>query len=80
MSTEPGSDLEVIVHPDVEMIRDSGLPQLMTLIRPQWQSKGLIERVRRLMAVDPSSACQRLLNAAIADLREKINIAPDFHR
>lgn len=69
------SEVAVIVHPDVEMIQDSGLPQLMTRIRPQWQSKGLIERVRRLMVVDPSSACQRLLNAAIADLREKINIA-----
>lgn len=57
------------------MIQDSGVPQLMTRIRPQWQSKGLIERVRRLMMVDPSSACQRLLNATIADLREKINIA-----
>lgn len=75
MGTEPGSEVAVVVHPDVEMIQDSGLPQLMAQIRPQWQSKGLIERVRRLMTVDPSSACQRLLNAAIADLREKINIA-----
>lgn len=75
MAKDAGSELVVIVHPDIEMIEDSGLPQLMAQIRPQWQSKGLIERVRRLMAVDPSSACQRLLNAAIADLREKINIA-----
>lgn len=74
MTIEPGRELSV-VHPDVEMIQDSGVPQLMSQIRPQWQSKGLIERVRRLMVVDPSSACQRLLNAAIADLREKINIA-----
>jgi len=75
VASEPGSEVAVVVHPDVEMIQDSGLPQLMSQIRPQWQSKGLIERVRRLMVVDPSSACQRLLNAAIADLREKINIA-----
>ncbi|MEV4001939.1 hypothetical protein [Actinomadura sp. NPDC049753] len=75
VANEPGSEVAVIVHPDVEVIQDSGLPELMSRIRPQWQSKGLIERVRRLMAVDPSSACQRLLNAAIADLREKINIA-----
>lgn len=75
MASEPRSEVAVVVHPDVEMIQDSGLPQLMSQIRPQWQSKGLIERVRRLMVVDPSSACQRLLNAAIADLREKINIA-----
>lgn len=75
MASEPGDEAVVVVHPDVEMSQDSGLPQLMSQIRPQWQSKGLIERVRRLMVVDPSSACQRLLNAAIADLREKINIA-----
>lgn len=75
MTSEPPSQIALVVHPDVEMAQDSGLPQLMARIRPQWQSKGLIERVRRLMAVDPSSACQRLLNAAIADLREKINIA-----
>lgn len=65
----------VVNHPNAELVEESGLPQLMAKIRPQWQSKGLIERVRRLMAVDPSSACQRLLNAAIADLREKISIA-----
>ncbi len=47
----------------------------MLRIRPAWQAKGLIDRVRRLLPVDPSSACQRLLNAAIQDLREKINIA-----
>lgn len=75
MASDLGSEVAIVVHPDVEMIQDSGLPQLMSQIRPQWQSKGLIERVRRLMLVDPSSACQRLLNAAIADLREKINIA-----
>lgn len=75
MAREPGSELAVVVHPDIETIHDSGLPELMGQIRPQWQSKGLIERVRRLLTVDPSSACQRLLNAAIADLREKINIA-----
>lgn len=51
------------------------MPALMMQIRPQWQAKGLIERVRRLLPVDPSSACQRLLNAAIADLREKVKIA-----
>ena len=47
----------------------------MLQIRPAWQAKGLIDRVRRLLPVDPSSACQRLLNAAIQDLREKIKIA-----
>lgn len=75
MNSESDHETALVVHPAVEMVQDSGLPQLMSQIRPQWQSKGLIERVRRLMAVDPSSACQRLLNAAIADLREKVNIA-----
>jgi hypothetical protein len=48
---------------------------VLALIRPEWQAKSLIERVRAILRVDPSSACQRLLNAAIHDLREKIVIA-----
>ena len=44
-------------------------------IRPQWQGKNLIDRVRRLLEVDPSSACQRVFNASIHDLREKVVIA-----
>ena len=61
--------------PAVEMVRASNVPELLSRIRPQWQAKSLIKRVRRLLEVDPSSACQRLLNAAIHDLREKIVIA-----
>lgn len=61
--------------PGTEIIASAGVPELMTRIRPQWQAKGLIDRVWRLLPIDPSSACQRLLNAAIADLREKIKIA-----
>jgi len=48
------------------------IKRLLHSIRPVWQGKGLIKRVERLLPVDPSSACQRLLNAAIYDLREKI--------
>src|SRR5581483_10415552 len=48
---------------------------LMDRIRPEWQAKSLIERVQRLLHTDPSSACQRLLNAAVHDLREKVVIA-----
>ncbi|WP_327348952.1 hypothetical protein [Streptomyces europaeiscabiei] len=66
---------EVVRHPASDLISDSEVPALMGQIRPQWQSKGLIERVRRLLPVDPSSACQRLLNATIQDLREKVQIA-----
>ncbi len=65
----------VLPHPAVDVVAASDVPALMGLIRPQWQAKGLIERVRRLLPVDPSSACQRLLNAAVADLRDKIKIA-----
>lgn len=46
----------------------------MQKIRPDWQAKKLIERVRRILPVDPSSACQRLFNAAVRDLRDKILI------
>jgi hypothetical protein len=48
---------------------------LMARVRPEWQAKSLIERVHRLLPTDPSSACQRLLNAAVHDLREKVVVA-----
>ncbi len=57
------------------MIIASGADHLLAQIRPEWQAKSLIARVKALLPVDPSSACQRLLNAAIHDLREKIIIA-----
>src|SRR5229473_8713947 len=44
-------------------------------IRPEWQAKRLVQRVISLLPVDASSACQRLLNAAIKDLQSKIVIA-----
>ena len=50
-------------------------PNCWKRVRPEWQDKRLIDRVRRLLEVDPSSACQRLLNAAIHDLSKKIAIA-----
>ena len=58
-----------------EIVKASGVYQFLQQIRPSWQAKNLISRVVRLLPVDPSSACQRLLNAAIQDLREKIIIA-----
>jgi hypothetical protein len=66
---------DLIPAANVELVQSSGIPQLLQKIRPQWQAKSLIERVHRLVAVDPSSACQRLFNAAIHDLREKVVIA-----
>lgn len=58
-----------------ELVTDSGLDGLLSKIRAEWQAKSLIMRVNRLLLVDPSSACQRILNAALHDLREKIVIA-----
>jgi hypothetical protein len=57
------------------LVRTGNLPQLLNQVRPQWQARNLIERVRKLAEVDVSSACQRIFNAAIHDLREKIKIA-----
>jgi hypothetical protein len=51
------------------------LNDLLQAIRPEWQAKRLVQRVVALTPVDPSSACQRLLNAAIKDLQQKIVIA-----
>lgn len=48
---------------------------LLAQIRPQWKAKSLIQRVEKLLPVDPSSACQRLLNATFHDLREKVVLA-----
>jgi len=61
--------------PTVALVEASGIPALLLQIRPAWQAKDLINRVHRLIAVDPSSACQRLFNASIHDLREKVIIA-----
>jgi hypothetical protein len=51
------------------------LNDLLAAIRPEWQAKRLVQRVVALIPIDPSSACQRLLNAAIKDLQQKIVIA-----
>lgn len=66
---------DIIPAQHLEIIAKSNVPALMEQIRPAWKSKNLISRVERLLKVDPSSACQRILNAAIHDLREKIIVA-----
>ena len=66
---------DLIPAPNVELVKASNVPTLLGRIRPQWQAKSLINRVKALLEVDPSSACQRLLNASIHDLKEKIVIA-----
>lgn len=69
------STLSVVPAAYAEMIDDSEVPSLLDEVRPAWQSRGLIERVKRLLRVDPSSACQRIFNAAIHDLKEKVVLA-----
>jgi hypothetical protein len=66
---------ELIPSANQEIIEASGVNELLSQIRPHWQAKNLIQRVTKLLHVDPSSACQRLFNAAIHDLREKIIFA-----
>jgi len=62
------------IVPVGEPISKSGIQLLLEEIRPVWVGKNLIKRVARLLPVDPSSACQRLFNAATHDLKEKILI------
>ena len=66
---------ELVPSASGQMVIASGADALLAQVRPSWQAKALITRVKALLPVDPSSACQRLLNAAIHDLREKIIIA-----
>jgi len=63
---------EIITTPEAELITSSDVPNLLSQIRPAWKSKSLIKRVQKLLPVDASSACQRLFNAAIHDLRDKV--------
>lgn len=63
-------DYELI--PSGSPISKSGIQNVLNDIRPVWKGRNLIQRVERLLPVDPSSACQRLFNAAIHDLKEKI--------
>jgi hypothetical protein len=66
---------ELVPSPDYEIMAESGIDTLLRTIRPYWQSKNLIQRVKRLIIADPGSACQRIFNAAIHDLKEKLLIA-----
>ena len=67
------NEIMALSKSEVQISREA--PALLASIRPEWQAKNLIARVKRLVEVDPGSACQRLLNAAIHDLRDKIVIA-----
>lgn len=62
---------EIVQIPKSEITNQTIFDSLNS-IRPIWKGKKLIQRVAALLPVDPSSACQRLFNAAIHDLKEKI--------
>ena len=68
-------DQSLIPAPNLEIILDSGVDSLLSMIRPHWQAKNLISRVKRLLPTDPRSACQRIFNASIHDLKEKLCLA-----
>src|SRR5688572_10623061 len=65
----------LVPAPNSEVIVASGVTGLLGQVRPEWQAKNLIKRVEKLLPVDPSSACQRIFNASIHDLKEKIVVA-----
>lgn len=73
MSDEPQN--QIILASNEDLAITSGVGGLMQKIRPEWRSKNLVERVSKLLPIDPSSACQRLFNASIHDLKKKILIA-----
>jgi hypothetical protein len=68
-------EYEIVPAPNTEIVEAAGVPSLLQDIRPEWKAKNLIQRVTRLLKADPSSACQRIFNAAIHDLKEKIIVA-----
>lgn len=63
------------LNPNHEVIEASGVGNFLDRIRPEWKAKQLVQRVTKLLHADPSSACQRIFNASIHDLKEKIVIA-----
>ncbi len=65
----------VVINPNTELVEAAGVSAWMQRIRPHWKGKQLVQRVERLLTTDPSSACQRIFNASIHDLREKVVVA-----
>ncbi len=65
---------ELAPHANVEVII-GGVDELLQQIRPECRKRKLLKRVRLLLDVDPGSACQKMFNAAIHDLRSKLIIA-----
>ena len=68
-------DSQLAASSTVVLAEQSGIQQLLDKASPHWKAKQLIQRVEKLIRVDPSSACQRIFNASIHDLKEKIVLA-----
>lgn len=66
---------EIVISGNNFEIEKQHIPYILNQIRPAWKSKDLITRTAKLIQVDLSSACQRIFNAAIHDLREKVIVA-----
>ncbi len=66
------NDYSLVPREQYELTKQNIASTWLERIRPVWKARTLIDRVRQLIPVDLSSACQRLLNAAIHDLREKV--------
>jgi hypothetical protein len=66
---------DIVPAKPTQLAQTAEIPTLLREIRPHWQTKALIRRVRQILPIDPSSACQRLFNASIHDLREKVVVA-----
>jgi len=74
MPDKPKSELS-IMSANADLIRESGIDIMLKGIRPHWQAKRLVERIKVILPADPSSACQRIFNASIHDLKEKLAFA-----
>lgn len=72
--TEPQNN-SIAIAANQDLAITANVKGLMANIRPEWQAKNLVQRVSKLLPIDPSSACQRLFNASIHDLKKKILIA-----
>ncbi len=66
------NNYQIVPKEQYELTQNAMANVWLGKIRPVWKARALIDRVRQLIPVDLSSACQRLLNAAIHDLREKV--------
>ncbi len=75
MSRENDESTAIVPARGDSLSKQDVVGALLSSIRPAWRSRSLVERVSKILPVDPSSACQRILNAAIHDLREKVIIA-----